>query len=403
MKASIININEAVLYGAEPNECGEYISGQIFSKGGVVESQQIIKFDEAKLSSFLTTQNDIDFVFVLVEEKPLVFQKVKESLAVYLKDELIDNSFAQNAIENYYNSFSLKKDKYFSKFGLMPRNSKCIVNKLSKYQGFYAEFDGKIVLLLPSNLTAIHAMMEDTIVPLVNSRFKNLHKNTIYKLFGLTKEQTLEKLEDILSNKNKIKVNIYQNGLEQTIKIEYSNLSPIEDVNNFIAELIKRLSANIFAVEDLSIYEIAFYLLKANKKTLAIAESITGGNIAANLIKYNSGISEYLKEGVVTYTIDSKINRLNMTSKFLDKYTDVSPETAYEMCAGLLETSSADICISTCGYSELPDINAGYAFIAVGDNEGIHIYKTSVSGTRQQVIEMVSKSALFHLIKKFKK
>ena len=56
MKACILNIDEAVLCGAEPNECSEYISSQIFSKGGVVEEQQILKFDEQKINDFLSRQ-----------------------------------------------------------------------------------------------------------------------------------------------------------------------------------------------------------------------------------------------------------------------------------------------------------------------------------------------------------
>lgn len=89
-------------------------------------------------------------------------------------------------------------------------------------------------------------------------------------------------------------------------------------------------------------------LLINKNLTIAIAESCTGGMVAAKLINY-PGISQCLIEGIVSYSNKSKVNRINVKQDSLDKFGAVSSEVAGEMAMGVAKTSGADIGISTTG------------------------------------------------------
>ena len=279
---------------------------------------------------------------------------------------------------------------------LIPTTAKPIENLNSYKQGFVAYQNGKHIIFLPNELLAVKDICDTWLTDYIEAKFSKLYLTKTLKTFGLTKNEALKLLNDLIKNKNQIKVLIYEHDLELVFVIKYSPLSPIEDINAFIKNVVERLKNFLYASEDVSLYETAYSLLKSTNTTLAIAESITGGNIVANLIKNNEGIGDYLVEGLTTYSNNSKELRLKVDPKIIDSYSSVSAEVVYEMAAGLLETcEEAAIVLATVGYASGKADKNGLVFVAVGDLDGIHIYKNKFSGNRQKVIELASKTALF--------
>ena len=84
-----------------------------------------------------------------------------------------------------------------------------------------------------------------------------------------------------------------------------------------------------------------------NGRMLAVAESLTGGEICSRLTQV-AGISENFYEGVVCYNRGSKINRLGVPKTTLGEYGAVSRQTAYAMVEGLLN-DPVDIALATTG------------------------------------------------------
>jgi nicotinamide-nucleotide amidase len=82
--------------------------------------------------------------------------------------------------------------------------------------------------------------------------------------------------------------------------------------------------------------------------TLATAESCTGGLLAAGLTSI-AGSSDVFERGFVTYSNQSKMELLGVSSSTLEAHGAVSPETAIEMADGLLRNSAASIGISITG------------------------------------------------------
>ena len=103
-------------------------------------------------------------------------------------------------------------------------------------------------------------------------------------------------------------------------------------------------------------------ILCEKKITISVAESLTGGLLCAKLINY-PGISNVLIEGIVSYSIESKISRLKVKRETIEKYTDVSYNTAIEMAKGVCETSGSDIGISTTGIAGPSGEPLGLVFI----------------------------------------
>jgi nicotinamide-nucleotide amidase len=121
--------------------------------------------------------------------------------------------------------------------------------------------------------------------------------------------------------------------------------SAVETAN----ELIQReLVPYIVTTEDKELEDVVVELLTANKATLAIAESCTGG-LLANRITDVPGASLVFLEGNVTYSNEAKMRTLSVSAELLSTVGAVSEEVARAMAEGALKRSGASYALSTTG------------------------------------------------------
>ena len=142
-------------------------------------------------------------------------------------------------------------------------------------------------------------------------------------------------------------------------------------------------------------------ILCEKKITISLAESLTGGLLCAKLINY-PGISNVLIEGIVSYSIESKISRLKVKRETIEKYTDVSYNTAIEMAKGVCETSGSDIGISTTGIAGPSGEPLGLVFIGFCIKGEVDYVKLNLKGNRQEIRNKVVDIALEELYKNIK-
>lgn len=88
--------------------------------------------------------------------------------------------------------------------------------------------------------------------------------------------------------------------------------------------------------------------LKQQGKTVATAESCTGGLLFATLT-HHAGSSQVMDRAFITYSNQSKIDHLNVNPNTLKKHGAVSAETVQEMLTGTLKNTPADIAIAISG------------------------------------------------------
>ena len=92
-------------------------------------------------------------------------------------------------------------------------------------------------------------------------------------------------------------------------------------------------------------------VLEANRaagRTVSVAESCTGGLVAAALTEH-PGSSDVFCAGVVSYSNDAKIDHLGVGTDILETFGAVSIATAWSMAQGMLNRSKADIAVSVTG------------------------------------------------------
>lgn len=139
-------------------------------------------------------------------------------------------------------------------------------------------------------------------------------------------------------------------------------------------------------------------LLLQQKMTLATAESLTGGLVATTICQV-PGASAVFLEGIVSYSVESKILRLGVLRQSLQEFSPVSPQVALQMAIGIRSGLDTDFGLSTTGVAG-PDTQddwgnpKGLFYIAVATRENSWVYRFMEKGSREEIRQKASAKAL---------
>ena len=138
------------------------------------------------------------------------------------------------------------------------------------------------------------------------------------------------------------------------------------------------------------VQELASSLIKKLQEkdlTLAIAESLTGGLVAASLTEI-PGASKVFKGSITAYSDEIKQNVLNANKETISKFTSISEQVALEMAINVRKIMKSDIGISTTGVAG-PEKSSGFlpglVFVAISIGDHNMCQKLELKGDRTQI------------------
>jgi len=142
--------------------------------------------------------------------------------------------------------------------------------------------------------------------------------------------------------------------------------------------------------------EIQQYLYDQGK-TLATAESCTGGRIAEAIIAV-PGASNYFKGGIISYTNEVKEQLLKVDPQVLEEKTAVCEEVAVQMVKGVCEALHTDFAISATGIAGpgggTPEIPVGTIWLGYGSKDDVRTYKLTEDEGRDINLAIATRTAL---------
>lgn len=221
----------------------------------------------------------------------------------------------------------------------------------------------------------------------------------IVKICGLDKEEILSRLEKFEGFGVDFSVEEY--CLDATISMSSSTKRDVFETVK--SRVYNAFEEEVYSATEGSLEEIAARLLKMNNRTLAVGESLTGGEICSRLTGI-PGISANFYEGIVCYNRASKVERLGVPKSVLADYGAVSRETAYAMVKGLCKRP-VDIALATTGLAGPTGDEGkpvGLVYIGVGGGDFITVFERRFSGSRNEIRRATSNVALFYLIRYLK-
>ncbi|MBP8738422.1 MAG: CinA family nicotinamide mononucleotide deamidase-related protein, partial [Blautia sp.] len=218
--------------------------------------------------------------------------------------------------------------------------------------GLILEKNGKTAILLPGPPNELIPMFEESVFPYLRKKQPEIICSQVVKICGIGESQVAADIQDMIEAQTNPTLAPYAKTGEVHLRItakgedEKSCKKLIKPV---VKELQKRFGKNVFALDaDKTLEESVVDLLKEKELTLSLAESCTGGAIAARIVNV-PGASQVFTHGFVTYSNRAKRECLGVKKSTLKTVGAVSAKCAKQMAKGGCAASGADICLSVTG------------------------------------------------------
>ena len=398
MICSCINVGDNNLIGKSREECVGFLAKSMFTMGVNIDSICTIHNDREQLLSCLKNMVKSDLILIIGTDDSKQNFEIRNTIADYLKLKMERNASAVKGVENYFTYVKKYHIKDVENEYYMPSTSMCLNNAVSHLQGC-AIFRDKVIVFLPNDLESVKYLYNNSLFPIVTKELKVAYESITIKLFGIPEKDILLSLKELINANPDIIVSTISENLETSLIIRYNLLIEKERISMYVSEIYEKLRKFIFTDEDTSLYQLALDLLTLHNSSITILETITGGNIISEFNQCISPAKHLISQGLVINNENAAITNLSCNPHIFKSNGFVSVESTYEIASALIEKKKSELVLVTCGDIDGDD---HVCYIAVGDSDGIHVYKNTCIGTREQVIDTVSKCAVFYLIKKLK-
>ena len=125
-------------------------------------------------------------------------------------------------------------------------------------------------------------------------------------------------------------------------------------------------------------------LLQKHKYTISMAESCTGGLLAACIVSVPDA-SKVFNQSFVTYTEEAKMKYAHVKEETIKKYGVVSEEVALEMAKGVAKESNSNVGIGITGYAGPTGDNVGLVCFGLAINKEYFAYEMWFKGSRNEI------------------
>lgn len=380
MKAELITIGDEILIGQIVDTNSAWMGKQLNLHG--IEVYQVTSVHDDRhhiLTALANAEKNVDLVLITGGLGPTKDDITKKCLCEYFNTELVFHPEVLEHVQSLLSSRNVVINQLNRDQALLPANCTVLHNSAGTASGMWFEQNNTIFVSMPGVPFEMEAIMTEEVFPRLAKLeiMQSIVHKTVLTI-GLPESMLAEKIEQ------------WESALPAFIKLAYlpspmmvrlrlsgygSDQSMIADeIDRRVKQLQAIIPEFIFGFDDENLGLVIGRILVQAGKTLALAESCTGGSIA-QVITSNAGCSAYFKGGVVAYSNEIKNKLLDVPMNLIAEHGAVSQQVAEAMAAGAQKSLGADYAVATTGIAG-PDGGSdekpvGTVWIAVTGPSGI--------------------------------
>ena len=400
-RAAILSTGDELITGKVIDTNSAFIADRLFSMGIKVAAVLKVGDDrEALLWAMREAANLGEIIIGTGGLGPTEDDLTSEVVAEFLGCLLVQNEEIAAALRKRFEARRIPWTANNLKQALFPQGAEILPNPVGTAPGFRVSFgENKTLSWLSGVPQEMTAMFDQTVMPWIVAMRGGQDQifSQAFKVYGLT-ESKLDDLVKPIGLEPGIKLSFRAHYPDLTLRVTVAGAS--KEQRRFI-ETCKRirliLGSHIYAEGDTTLEQRVGQLLSERHRTLALAESCTGGLISHRITGI-AGSSAYYLGGVTSYANDVKVKLLGVTPATLEKYGAVSQETALEMSHGIRERIGADFSLSVTGIAGpsggTPEKPVGTVWISIAQAKNHEAKLFRFHGDRERIILGTSQAAL---------
>ena len=401
-KASIVSIGNELLNGQTVDTNTTYLSSELISIGIPVVSSYTIGDDvDAIVRAFNLAVADADIVLVTGGLGPTDDDLTRQAFSGYLGTELQLQADLLERLENYFKKRNLQMSEKNKIQAYIPTGARPIENSFGTAPGIMAEVNDKLIFAFPGVPSEMKRMFAKSVFPELQ-RFSGEQAVVVRKIrcFGAGESTIAELLGDACRRGRNPLVNCtVEYGI---ITLHIIATSRDKDTALQMAEkeektIRNKLGELVYGTAEQRLAEVVGEKLARQGKTIAVAESCTGGTVAG-LLTDIPGASKYFTHGWITYSNAAKISELGVAADLIEKYGAVSEQVAQSMAFNARTKARTDFAIGITGIAG-PDGGTeqkpvGLVYISVDSDNSCDTKRCLFSHGRRSIRLRAAQTAL---------
>ncbi|WP_342494708.1 competence/damage-inducible protein A [Bacillus sp. FSL M7-0307] len=409
-KAEIIAVGSELLLGQITNTNAQFISKQLAENGVNVYYHTAVGDNPERLKRAIqVAQERSNFIIFSGGLGPTKDDLTKETIANTLDKELVLNEEAFESIQEYFRKTGRDMSPNNRKQALVLEGSDVFVNRFGMAPGMFIQEGDTFYILLPGPPSELHPMFENEAKPLISEKLGLKEKivSVVLRFFGIGESQLETDLEDLIDAQTNPTIAPLAADGEVTLRLTAKHEDEKETerlLKETEAQILERVGEYFYGYGDTSLAFEASKALHEHGKTVAAAESLTGGMFSEWLTDLE-GASSILNGSVVCYTNQVKQQVLGCREETLSSHGAVSKECALELAEGVRKLTGSDIGISFTGVAG-PEPHEGQpvgkVFIGLSTKDQTDVFEWMFTGSRSGIRKRAVKYGLHHLLKLLK-
>ena len=410
--ASIITIGDELLIGQTIDTNSAFIAQELNKLGIWVRRRVAVGDDAVEIRAALDEEGRQSQLVILTGGLgPTADDITKPLLCGYFGGQMVVNEAVRQHVIYLFEKVYRRPGPILERNlrqAEVPDVATILHNERGSAPGMWFEKEGTIFISLPGVPHEMKGLMTQEVLPRLLQHFVMpaiVHRTAFTagqgesmiaeKLMGFEAKLPAHIKLAYLPSYGMVKLRLTATGTDRAL-VE-------QEVEQYFQELLERVKDVLVSDQDEGLEIVIGKILKQKGKTLATAESCTGGSIA-QLITSVPGSSAYFKGSIVSYANEAKENLLHVGNDTLRNFGAVSEQTVREMVKGALSALRTDYAIASSGIMG-PDGGSaekpvGTVWLAAGNADRVVTLQLHLRFDRHRNIHIAAGQAL-NLLRKF--
>ena len=403
--AETIAVGSELLLGGRTDSNSLCITDELAMLGIEVRFKSVVGDDRADIVHALNTGvRRARFIVMTGGLGPTVDDCTREAVAQATGRRLARRKEAFEGMQARLAQWRRVPNKGQLRQALIPSGASVVPNPVGSAPGFWLSWRGALLISLPGVPGEMAAMMRETVVPLLKSHVPQAPGRSIRRLifhtWGISEADVDAKLLGLIPKAVPVDLGLLASpmGVLVSLTMKPRAAAGGDALVSLSNKLRVRLQEWIFAEDQESMEEVVGQLLTKQHRSVALAESCTGGLIGHRLTQV-PGSSIYMDRGVICYSNRAKVELLGVRPELIEQHGAVSAEVAAAMATGVRERSGVSVGLSVTGIAGpgggTTAKPVGLVYIGLNADDGTSLVKEHrFHGDRTVIKQRASQAAL---------
>lgn len=407
--AEILCVGTELLLGDIVNTNAAFLSRRLAGMGISVYHQAVVGDHPGRLTQALEEayaghgRPAAQLVILSGGLGPTYDDLTKETVASFFGRDMMFHAESLARIKSYFGKLGRCMSCNNEKQAMMPQGAVVFPNDYGTAPALAVSDGERTAILLPGPPSELEPLFDRQVRPWLSQFTDGVLISRNIHIMGMGEADVEAKLRDLMVSSTNPTLAPYCKEGEVRLRVTARADSEAQ-ATALCDRLLEAVQSSevgpfIYGVDVENVESALVQTLTRLGLTIACAESCTGGMLGERITSV-PGASAVFAGGCITYTNRMKVEQLGVSQATIDRYTEVSAETAAEMAVGVRQVCHTDLALSTTGYAGpgggTPEHPVGTVFVGIASDHGVRTLKLSyAAGKTRDYIRRAAASRAF--------